>query len=384
MPEQQQPHKKPPTSLSGLYIHTPFCKSKCPYCDFYSIASTALVSRYIESLKMEMDIYQKIFTSFDTLYIGGGTPSLLDTEVIAGIIDSLKTHFEIAEGAEITIETNPGDMTSEKITGIKKAGFNRVNLGVQSFNDNDLKFLGRRHSAADSERVFHSLRDAGFNNIGIDLIYGLKDQSIDEWLKNLERAVTFGPEHISCYQLTIEGKTVFNAMKKKGELNELGEDAASRFFLETSAFLGKMGYLHYEVSNFAKDREYQSRHNMKYWKRIPYLGLGPSAHSFDGKKRWWNFSSVKNYCVNLEGGMLPVEESEELSIEQELLEKISLGLRTMEGIKKDIITDIPNAMVAAKKLESTGHVEITGDCITPTKKGLLVADRLPLIIMGED
>jgi oxygen-independent coproporphyrinogen-3 oxidase len=179
---------------------------------------------------MEMNIYRKTFTSFDTIYIGGGTPSLLGSDVITGIIDTARINFEIAVGAEITIETNPGDMSHEKITGIKKAGINRVNLGVQSFNDNDLKFLGRRHSAADSLMAFHSLRDAGFNNVGIDLIYGLMDQSIHGWLKNLERALELSPEHISCYQLTIEGKTPFNAMKKKGKLSDLGEDAAGSIF----------------------------------------------------------------------------------------------------------------------------------------------------------
>ncbi|NLD36312.1 MAG: radical SAM family heme chaperone HemW [Desulfatiglans sp.] len=369
--------------MAGLYIHIPFCRSKCPYCDFYSIASNTLVSRFVESLKREITFYKSKFTSFDTLYLGGGTPSLLDTGIITGIIDSVKNTFEITEGAEITIEVNPGDMTHEKITGINNAGINRVNLGVQSFNDSDLKFLGRRHSTADSEKAFMDLRAEGFNNIGIDLIYGLKNQSVDEWVKNLERAVDLSPEHISCYQLTIEGKTVFNAMKKKGELNDLSEDAAALFFLETSAFLEERGYTHYEVSNFARGREYQSRHNMKYWRRIPYLGLGPSAHSFDGKKRWWNYSSIKKYWASLEGGMLPVEDTEDLMIEQELLEKISLGLRTIEGIQIDVIKDIPGAMESAKKLEYTGYVKISGDSITPTKKGLLVADRLPLILMSE-
>jgi oxygen-independent coproporphyrinogen III oxidase len=383
MPEQEQPHEKALVSPAGLYVHIPFCRSKCPYCDFYSIASTALISRFIESLKREMAVYEKTFSSFDTIYIGGGTPSLLETGIITDILDHVKTTWDINDGAEITIEANPGDITYEKITGIKKAGINRLSLGIQSFNDNDLKFLGRRHGAADAERAFYDLRDAGFNNIGIDLIYGLKDQSIDEWLKNLEKAIAFSPEHISCYQLTIEGKTVFSAMKRTGDLNDPNDEEAAGFFLETSSFLEKKGYLHYEVSNFAKSPEYRSRHNMKYWNRIPYLGLGPSAHSFDGKKRWWNYRSVKNYCTDINCGCLPVEGFEDLTLEQELLEKISLGLRTMEGMKMDILTDMPGAMEAALKLESTGHVKITGDCITTTKKGLLVADRLPLIILGD-
>ncbi|NLA76011.1 MAG: radical SAM family heme chaperone HemW [Deltaproteobacteria bacterium] len=370
-------------SPAGLYIHIPFCKSKCPYCDFYSIASTTLISRFIESLEMEMALYKKSFPLFDTLYIGGGTPSLLDTGVIARIIESVRAAFKITEGAEITIEANPGDMILEKVREIKSTGINRVNLGVQSFNDNDLEFLGRRNNAAQAEQAFYNLQDAGFNNTGIDLIYGLRDQSIKEWIKNLEKAAFLGPEHISCYQLTIEGKTVFSAMKNKGELHELSEESSSEFFLLTSAILEKKGYLHYEVSNFAKGLEHRSRHNMKYWKRTPYLGLGPSAHSFDGKKRWWSHSSVKRYCTCLEEGFLPIEDFECLTPEQETLEKISLGLRSSGGIKTDDIKNIPGAMECAARLEYTGYLKITDDSIVPTKKGLLVADRLPLILMGD-
>ncbi len=367
--------------MDGLYIHIPFCRSKCPYCDFYSIASTSLVRSWIESLKKEILLYAGRFGCFDTIYLGGGTPSLLETGTIEEIFDSIAASFNLKDGAEITVEANPGDMTPDKIAGIKSLGINRINLGIQSFNDRDLLFLGRRHSAADCERAIKGLRDAGFDNVGIDLIYGLKDQTPAQWIQTMEKALSFSPEHISCYQLTIEGKTVFNAMKNKGTLKELSEDSASRFFLETSDYLEQHGYIHYEVSNFAKNRALRSGHNMKYWQRIPYLGLGPSAHSFDGKKRWWNFRSVRKYCLDLESGKLPVEDFEVLSEEQEILEKVSLGLRTTEGVMIDEFSDITGAMEKISGLVSSGHIEIKGNIIVPTKKGLLIADQMPLFIL---
>ena len=370
--------------LPGLYIHVPFCKSKCPYCDFYSIASSSLIPRWLKSLKKEISIDNDTFTSFDTVYFGGGTPSILEIDTIGEILGCITANYNVHEDAEITIEANPGDLNPEKVEGIKSLGINRVNLGVQSFHDKDLQFLGRRHRAVDSKRVLNDLRDEGFDNIGIDLIYGLKEQSIENWKKTLERAVSFYPEHITCYQLTIEGKTVFKAMKDKRKLKDLPEDIASNFFLETSEFLEQKGYVHYEVSNFSKGAEYKSRHNVKYWQRIPYLGLGPSAHSFDGKKRWWNYRSVKKYCNSLENSKVPVEDSEILSGEQEILEKISLGLRTLNGIRREDLAGIPGALDNIQKLETSGHVEIKGDRVIPTKKGLLLADQLPLYILNED
>lgn len=365
--------------LHGLYIHIPFCRSKCPYCDFYSIASSSLIPRWLESLKKETGLYRDRFSCFDTVYLGGGTPSLLDISAIGEILEFIKSGYNVIDTAEITIEANPGDLSPEKIAGIKSLGINRINLGIQSLNDRDLLFLGRGHNAADSERSFMALRDAGLDNIGIDLMYGLKDQALKEWMQTLERAVSFNPEHISCYQLTLEGKTLFNTMKARGDLKELPEETAAEFFLETSAFLEHKGYVHYEVSNYAGNEKFRSKHNMKYWKRIPYLGLGPSAHSFDGKKRWWNYRSVRKYCEYLEKGCAPVEDSETLTREQETLEKLSLGLRTAEGIMTDDLAGIPGALENISTLVSSGHLRITGNKVIPTKKGLLVADRLPFL-----
>ena len=381
---KQQTPKEDLTLPSGLYIHFPFCRSKCPYCDFYSIASSSLIARWLESLKREIVFYRgEPFTSFDTVYLGGGTPSILEVSIIGEILDCVKGNYKILEGAEITIEVNPGDMKPEKVAGIKSLGINRINLGVQSFNDGELLFLGRRHRAEDSVMALDELGKAGFINIGIDLIYGLKGQSLEGWVKTLERAVSFEPKHISCYQLTIEGKTVFNAMKSKGELEELSEDIASIFFLKTSEYLESQGYIHYEVSNYSKGTGFRSRHNSKYWQRIPYLGLGPSAHSFDGEKRWWNYRSVKKYYESLENNMAPVDDYEILSEEQAILEKISLAMRTIYGIGRDDLENIPGAWENIQKLVTSGHIEILNNRIIPTKKGLLVADQLPLYIIHD-
>ncbi len=367
--------------IPGLYIHIPFCKSKCPYCDFYSLASSSLVPRWLDSLKKEILIYKDRFTCFDTVYLGGGTPSLLDVCTIEEILGAVNSSFNIPDDAEITIEANPGDINPDKISALKDTGLNRINLGVQSFNDDELLFLGRRHKCSDSVMALDMLRQAGFNNIGIDLIYGLKGQTLDGWLKTLETGVSFKPEHISCYQLTIEGKTLFNVLKKKGELAEISEDEAGRFFLETSEFLEQHGYVHYEVSNFSGGLELRSAHNSKYWQRVPYLGLGPSAHSFDGKKRWWNVSSVKKYCEALEHNRAPVDDYESLSEEQALLEKISLGLRTVDGIDLDELRTISGAIEKIKQLAASGHIKILNNAAVSTKKGLLVADQLPLYII---
>jgi oxygen-independent coproporphyrinogen-3 oxidase len=381
MPEQEQ-NQQELTPPAGLYIHTPFCRSKCPYCDFYSIASTSLVPGWLEALKKEILFYRDKFPYFDTIYFGGGTPSLLDIDIIERILNTVKSEYRFKEDTEITFEANPCDMTPGKINGLKSLGISRINLGVQSFNDDELYFLGRRHRGTDSERVLTGLNRAGFENRGIDLIYGLKSQTLKSWQRTLEQALDFSPEHISCYQLTIGGKTVFNKMKNKGILEDLAEDEAGAFFIHTTDFLEKNGYLHYEVSNYAKDMKYKSRHNIKYWDRTPYLGLGPSAHSFDGKKRWWNHRSIKKYRANLMNGESPVENFEILTGEQEILEKLVLGLRTSDGLDMKILSSYQDSIKRIKELEASEHLIVKEGKITPTKKGLLVADQLPLFILN--
>ena len=362
----------------GLYVHIPFCRVKCPYCGFYSLASPSLVPRWLRAFKKEGLCYKDRFECFDSLYLGGGTPTVLEIRDLETMMEHLFTHFRFDQDTEITIEANPADMTREKTDCIRAVGCNRVNLGVQSFNDRELLFLGRNHTAKDAVRALEQLRASGCTNVGIDLIYGFKGQSLKGWVDTLKQALAFQPEHLSCYQLTFEKKTPFWRMKERGELRPVKEEKEEAFFLTTPQFLEDKGYLHYEISNFAREPAYYSRHNRKYWDHTPYLGLGPSAHSFQGSTRWWNFRSVKRYCEALEGRKAPVEESEELTKEQMRLEAIALGLRTREGISCEEAYRNPALQDTLARLEDSGFLRVSNGRVAPTSKGFLVADRLPL------
>jgi oxygen-independent coproporphyrinogen-3 oxidase len=367
----QKPHP-------GLYIHVPFCNSKCPYCGFYSTVSKSGRSEWVEALIKEMEIYHGEFDGFDTIYLGGGTPSCLDTNDLKKILKGVKVNLDLYDDLEITMESNPSDLSLEKIKAIKELNINRINLGIQSFDNNDLKVLGRRHTSSQAIEAIKDLRECDFNNLGIDLIYGLPGQTIKKWKRNLEEAVSFKPEHISCYELTIEKKTPFSVRLKKGSLKLPDEDLQAELFLKTSEFLQEQGYLHYEVSNFSKGESNISRHNSKYWDRTPYLGLGPSAHSFQNSTRWWNVSSVRRYCEALENGKQPVKEVEGLTEEQILQETVSLGLRTCRGIEMAVISKRPEWEKMVTDMVNSGHIQIKGSRVIPTLKGLLVADYLPL------
>lgn len=363
----------------GLYIHVPFCRSKCPYCGFYSVASLSMVSRWLKALKKEASYSRERFGEFDSLYLGGGTPSVLDIRDLEEIMNHISENFRFSPDTEITIEVNPGDITLDKVRGLKAIGFNRVNLGIQSFDDRELIFLGRRHSSVEAQSSMDCLRSGGFDNIGIDLIYGLEGQTLRGWSESLDKALSFKPEHISCYQLNIEKKTPFWKRKEKGNLRSPSEDEEVEFFNFHSGFLERNGYIHYEVSNFARNESFVSRHNCKYWSHEPYLGLGPSAHSFIPNERRWNFSSIKRYCEALEKGKAPVDGRETLTAEQMMLETMSLGFRTLKGFEKEVIRRLPGADDTLCKLQELDFVQVEEDRIIPTRKGFLVADSLPLM-----
>jgi len=362
----------------GLYVHIPFCKTKCPYCAFYSVESLSLIPRWLDAFEKEVIQSQHRFGTFDTLYLGGGTPSVLTMSDLERINEVLACHFTFAADTEITIEVNPGDLTEDKARGLKSLGFNRVNLGVQSFNDAELTFLGRRHTAGEAERALRDLRCAGFENIGIDLMYGIPGQSLKVWVDTLTRALGFQPEHISCYQLTLEKGTAFWKMREQRVFRALGQEREREFFLATSSFLEDAGYIQYEISNFARDPALGSRHNRKYWFHVPYLGLGPSAHSFGEGTRWWNLRSVIEYCEALERGDLPVAGRERLTEEQIRLEAVSLGLRTNHGVELTNITAGPEAEHALRTLQDAGLIRVSNGRLKATREGFLVADRLPL------
>lgn len=364
--------------LPGLYIHIPFCRTKCPYCDFYSVTSLSLIPAWLEAVQQEVLLYQDTFPPFDSLYLGGGTPSLLPDGDLATLMDSLRFHFRFAPDPEITLEANPDDLSPARLARLQDLGVNRLSLGVQSFVEPELSFLGRRHTARQTEQALEWVRAAEFDNLGLDLMYALPGQSQAAWTQTLKKALKYRPEHLSCYQLTLEPDTQMCARAAARQITPLTEEEERALFLLTSRFLEERGYIHYEVSNFARGEEYFSRHNRKYWHHVPYLGLGPAAHSFAAGRRWWNHRSLSQYCQALADGRPPVAGSENLTPEQLQLESLYLGFRTREGVALDALRHHPRWATVLTGLQKPGLVRLINGRARATRQGLAVADRLAL------
>jgi oxygen-independent coproporphyrinogen III oxidase len=378
------PAAQEPDELPGLYIHIPFCVRKCAYCGFYSIADLSLIPGYLAALCWEMDLYRGWTASFDTLYLGGGTPSVLPAAELEKLIADIRDTFTISSDAEITVEANPADIDTGLLTALCRAGVNRLNIGVQSFDDGTLDFLGRRHNRKQAVSAVKAARLAGIKNIGMDLIYGVPGQNVETWLAILRKAVALDPDHLSCYQLTLEEGTPLVEQFRQGEVVLPDDSLQTDFFCNTSEFLEDNGYIHYEVSNFARPGR-ESRHNRKYWNHAPYLGLGPAAHSFSGRERRWNRRAVNAYIDDLASGRMPVESTEILSDEQLGLEALFLGFRTRRGIRletfkirygRDLLADKRDMLM---RLVEEGLVEIRDGFLHPTRAGMAVADSLALI-----
>ncbi|MFZ1978903.1 MAG: radical SAM family heme chaperone HemW, partial [Bacteroidota bacterium] len=326
--------------MSGLYIHIPFCEHKCIYCDFYSLAPAVtsepdqsqdtLIDRFLASLGREIDLQGKKFRSaetYQTVFFGGGTPSLLTPAAIGKILQKLSAKFSIQPNAEITLETNPGTVNVQKLKNFRNTGINRLSVGVQSFLNDDLRFLTRIHSSETARSCIRDAFEAGFEDVSIDLIFSLPRQTIERWQYNLEQAVALHPTHLSCYSLIVEPNTPLFSMVQNKQLIPLDPETDAGLYQTTIEFLSAHGYRQYEVSNFAKPG-FESRHNMNYWNHTPYLGFGPSAHSYGDQKRWWNISNLGSYNELLEHGQLPLAGSEELTQRQLHEETIFLGLRS--------------------------------------------------------
>jgi oxygen-independent coproporphyrinogen-3 oxidase len=363
----------------GLYLHIPFCLQKCAYCDFYSITDLSLVHEWILALEREITLYKDQWDAFDTLYIGGGTPSLLSETEIIRLFELLQKHFYFIEDTEITFETNPDDLSREKLILLKDLGITRISLGVQSFSDRELDFLGRRHTARQAGSALSWIRELGYRNLSIDLMYGLPDQEMSSWISTMKRALNFNPEHLSCYQITIHDGTKMGQLRAEGKLKALNEETERTFFFTTSEFLQQKGYIHYEISNFALTESNLSQHNCKYWQHIPYLGLGPGAHSFTGQERWWNIKSVKTYCQKLNNGLPPIEDKERLTEKQKKLEYLFLGLRTKAGIDLSLLENQEKTNRIIQELVNSNLMRVENCRLIPTLKGFAVADSLPLL-----
>ncbi len=375
------------TKLAGIYVHIPFCVQKCPYCDFFSITDQSLKQPFLKTLLREMDMIGNVPFLFDTLYIGGGTPSVFKAESIGQLLEAAHRIFKISANAEVTIEVNPCSINPEQLRDYQNLGINRISIGTQSFNDRTLDFLGRLHSGEDASLAIKWARKAGFDNIGLDLIYGIPGQTKKSWLFDLHRAVELEPEHISCYMLTYESGTPMDRNRQKGFFCPMAESLTSDLFETTIEFLNANGYVQYEISNFARTgfdgfESKRSRHNQKYWSFAPYLGFGPSAHSFIDPERYWNCRSVKKYIKKIEAGILPLEEKEVLSREQSMIEAIYLGLRKRDGICVD--TFDKKFDTSFKKIfgETIAHLEekkflkVAQNRCALTQQGMLFLDSI--------
>ena len=316
----------------AIYIHVPFCRAKCRYCDFYSVTDLSMIEPFVNAVTREIEQKRETDRRVHTVYFGGGTPSLLEVRRIEKLLGAVRQCFDVADDAEVTVEVNPGTVDKSWFDDLAAIGVNRVNIGVQSFDDQKLEFLGRIHSADTATRSVEDAFDAGIGNVGMDLIYCVPTEDTPAWLADLQTACSFRPSHLSCYTLTFEKGTPLYRMMETGKTVRMDREEIARRFAATSRFLTEDGWLHYEISNFARGEKNRSRHNMTYWRNLPYTGFGPGAHSFDGWTRSWNLSDVSRYIRELASGKKPSAGSETLSTQQRLLETAMVGLRTREGM----------------------------------------------------
>lgn len=368
--------------MAGIYIHVPFCKQACHYCNFHFSTSLSTKNDFTTALLKEIQLQRDYLQheTIETIYFGGGTPSLLPPQDIQHILSALRPAFSIASWPEITLEANPDDLTPGHLSALNQAGINRLSIGVQSFFEEDLRWMNRAHSAAQSISCIHAAQAAGFSNITIDLIYGLPGLTDDKWRHNVQQAIALNIPHLSCYALTVEPKTALDHFIRTKKFTDVDPDQQARQFLLLMDWLQGAGYEHYEISNFAKPGQ-RSRHNTSYWLGKHYLGLGPSAHSFNGVSRQWNIASNALYLRAIAQGTVPYE-IEHLTPTQQLNEYIMTSLRTIEGLNlRQAYTRFGQEAAAAILQASAKHLA-AGNMIQEeenlklTREGKLLADGI--------
>jgi oxygen-independent coproporphyrinogen-3 oxidase len=361
---------------AGIYIHVPFCLQKCVYCDFYSVTDSSFIEQYIVALEKEIITSAQTANnlSVDTLYVGGGTPSILSGKQLGRIVDTLHKHFDCSNIIERTIECNPGTVTHDTVKALSSLSFNRISLGVQSFSNSELKFLGRIHSSLDAVNAVKILQDGGFSRLNVDILFGIPGQSLNSFLANLDTAVELEISHLSVYGLTIEEGTPLSKMVQNGEITAQHEELYEASFLSAHARLEREGFNHYEISNYALNG-CESLHNMNCWRGHDYYGFGPAAHSRMDRARFGNIQNIKEYLIS------PCEKAfiNEVSDEQDRLEKFMLGLRTSEGIRVDGLASSSKVI----KLVKRGLLDIRGNLIRLTKEGMMLIDEIILILEEE-
>jgi oxygen-independent coproporphyrinogen III oxidase len=374
--------------MPGIYLHIPFCEHKCIYCDFYSIETLDPVEEFIGALKREIAAQASsgYTETFSTIFFGGGTPSLLGPRVIGELIDLLNITFRIDAGAEVTLEANPGTVDRNKLIGYRAAGVNRLSFGIQSFHDDDLRFLTRIHTSEDAIQGVRLAREAGFDNVSLDLIFSLPNQTMARWEKNLRQAVELEPDHISAYSLIVEPKTPLFEMVKARQVSPLPIETEAEQYEFTMEYLHGAGYEHYEVSNYAR-QGFRSRHNSGYWNHSNYIGFGPSAHSFRDNRRWWNTRSVRAYCDAIASGKDPVAGSESLTMTQLFDEAVMLGLRG-EGLDLAALRSLYGVDLSARKSSAIGQfiseelLVSEGRKLRLTDKGFLLCDEICELLLS--
>jgi len=368
---------------TAIYIHIPFCDHKCIYCDFYSIITTDNISSYKTSLLKEINYYSKLYSQnriITSIYFGGGTPSLMDPSYLNDIIIHIKKNYNVSESAEITMETNPGTVSGDKLLEFRKIGINRISIGIQSFNDNELKFLTRIHDKNTAIKTVYEAQNSGFSNISLDLIFNLPGQTKEIWLNNLNTAVSLPVHHVSAYSLILERGTILNKMVLDRKVQIQDEDYDADLYEMTIDFMESHGLIQYEVSNFAKPG-YECIHNNAYWRYHDYISFGTSAHSFIDGKRWWNYSSLKLFNAQIEAKGFAEANHEFISVEQSINEYTMLALRSygldIIDLKKRFGNEwLINNLQYLKLLESNGMILNTGDFLKLTKHGYAVCDEI--------
>ncbi len=390
--------------MAGLYIHIPFCKSRCIYCGFYSTTRLEQRQKYVDALCKEMILRRgyrsegvkelrssdnteatnnlstcqlvNLPTKINTIYLGGGTPSQLSIAQLEQLFIYINKVYSIGDDAEVTMECNPDDITDDYVQAISRLPINRVSMGVQTFDDNRLRFLHRRHSSENVYKAVERLRQAGIKNISIDLMYGFPNQTVDEWRLDIEKAISLNVEHISAYSLMFEEGTPLFKMLESKKIKEADEEQSLEMFNSLIDTLTAAGYEHYEISNFAKPG-FRSRHNSSYWQGIPYIGIGAAAHSYDIKTRQWNVSDIDEYIKSIDKGIIPME-YETIDDDTRYNDTITTALRTAEGIDMASLSTKhrTHCHASAKTYIAQGLLELKNNRLRITRKGIFVSDMI--------
>ena len=370
--------------MTGLYIHIPFCKSRCIYCGFYSTTAEQMKQAYVDAVCREMElrnaIYEKegkdVSKTIATVYLGGGTPSQLSPTQLQQLFDAIARHYDVNNDAEITIECNPDDVTEAFAELLQSLPVNRVSMGAQTFDDDRLQFIHRRHTSEQVTTAIQRLREKGIHNISVDLMYGFPEETLEEWEHDIQQALALNVEHISAYALTYEEGTPLYRLLEEGKVKEIDEERSLAMYDRLIDRLQEAGYEHYEISNFAR-KGWRSRHNSSYWQLVPYIGIGAAAHSYDGRRRQWNIADINSYINHIQQGIVPAE-GELLDKDSRYNDHVMLALRTCEGLDLGTLDSDERSYCkeTAKKFVLDGLLVKTDNHLRLSRKGLFVSDMI--------